>query len=391
MPGQANFSKYFPVAFYDDLHPDFGVNFQMNRCYNFTNDEAMLAEMREASPRIHDYDDFIAEFLKLYERSLAGGNKLRSAFYLRMADFFMKNHPKKDEYRKEFIKLVREHWAIGDDSIFLVPYGSGFLPTYRFTPESPKDTLVIFGGFDGYAEEALGVCIALSEAGFDVVYFDGPGQGAALEDYHIPMTHEWEKPVGAVLDYFRLDDATLVGMSLGGYLAIRAAAYEKRVKRVVADDICTDFFETVLRQFPAKSRKLASFLVKHKNMLHSGLINGVVRKLSKKSLMIEWGIAQGMRIMGARTPYEFLRKCTLLNTYDASSLVTQDVLLMGGQEDHYIPLHQFYDQAKMLTNVRSLTSRLFTRAETAQNHCQLGNIGLSVEVIVNWIEQMKQK
>jgi hypothetical protein len=60
---------------------------------------------------------------------------------------------------------------------------------------------------------------------------------------------------------------------------------------------------------------------------------------------------------------------------------------MGGQEDHYIPLHQFFDQGKMLTNVRSLTSRLFTRKEMAQNHCQLGNVGLSVKVIVNWVEQ----
>jgi hypothetical protein len=66
---------------------------------------------------------------------------------------------------------------------------------------------------------------------------------------------------------------------------------------------------------------------------------------------------------------------------------------MAGQEDHYIPLHQFFDQGVMLTNVRSLTSRLltsrlFTRKETAQNHCQLGNVGLSIEVIVNWANQM---
>jgi hypothetical protein len=61
---------------------------------------------------------------------------------------------------------------------------------------------------------------------------------------------------------------------------------------------------------------------------------------------------------------------------------------MGGQEDHYIPLHQFFDQQKSLTNVRSLTSRLFTRKETAQNHCQLGNVGLSVKTIVDWVEKM---
>jgi hypothetical protein len=78
---------------------------------------------------------------------------------------------------------------------------------------------------------------------------------------------------------------------------------------------------------------------------------------------------------------------SIFRTSGVSPLVDQDVLLIGGQEDHYIPLHQFFDQGKMLINVRSLTSRLFTLKETAQNHCQLGNVGLSVKTIVNWVEQ----
>jgi len=38
-----------------------------------------------------------------------------------------------------------------------------------------------------------------------------------------------------------------------------------------------------------------------------------------------------------------------------------------------IPLHQFFEQGKILTNVRSLTSRFFTCKKITQNHCQLGN------------------
>ncbi|MDR0829404.1 MAG: alpha/beta hydrolase, partial [Prevotellaceae bacterium] len=344
------------------------------------------------SPQIHNYSEFVAEFLKLYEKSLANGYKLRAAHYLRTAEFYMKfDAPQKQTYRKHFISLMREHFQIDGKQHYLVPYENGFMSAYRFSPENPKGTFVVFGGFDSYVEEMFKTILAMKESGFDVVFFDGAGQGATLEDYHIPMTHEWEKPVKAVLDFFNLDDVTLIGVSLGGYLAVRAAAYDKRIKRVVADDICADFFETLLRQFPAKSRKFVTFLIKHKNRLHSALFNAIVRRLYKKSLMIEWGVAQGMHVMGTKTPYEFLRKCTLFNTEKVSPLVEQDVLLMGGQEDHYIPLHQFFDQQKTLINVRSLTSRLFTRKETAQNHCQLGNVGLSVKTIVDWVEQTLDK
>jgi len=389
MTKQDQFSNLFPVAFYDDLHPDFGVNFQMNRCYNFSNDDEMLSEMRAVSPLIHNYGEFITEFLKLYEKSLHSGHTLRAAHYLRTAEFYMKfDDPQKQEYRKQFISLMREHFQIGENQHYLVPYENGMMSAYRFTPEFPQGTFVVFGGFDSYVEEMFKTILAMKESGFDVVFFDGPGQGVTLEDYHIPMTSYWEKPIKAVLDYFNLDDVTVIGVSLGGYLAIRAAAYEKRIKRVVTDDICADFFETLLRQFPPQSRKLVTFLVTHKNKIHAAIVNGLIRKLSQKSLMLEWGVAQGMHVMGTKTPYDFLYKCTTFNTRAASPLVEQDVLLMGGQEDHYIPLHQFFDQGRMLTKARSLTSRLFTRKETAQNHCQLGNVGLSVKVIVNWAEQM---
>jgi pimeloyl-ACP methyl ester carboxylesterase len=394
MLNKGRFSEMFPVAFFYDLHPDFGVNFQMNRCYSFTNDDAMLQEMREVSPLIHNYDEFVQRFFELYEKALKNGFKLRAAHYLRVAEFYMTNtNPKKQEFRKTFISLMREHFQIPDDSgtcscHFSVPYEGGYLSAYRFTPESPKGTFVVFGGFDSYAEEMFKTVLAMKEAGFDVVFFDGPGQGATLEDYHLPMTHEWEKPVKTVLDYFKLDNVTLIGVSLGGYLVMRAAAYEKRVKRVVADDICANFFEALLRQLPASRRKFVTFLVSHNNKFNEALINTILKKLSKKSLMLEWGFNQGMHVSGSKTPYEFLRKMLAYNTSAVSSLIEQDVLLMAGQEDHYIPLHQFFDQGKALTNVRSLTSRLFTRKESAQNHCQLGNVGLSIEVIVNWVEQV---
>lgn len=245
----------------------------------------------------------------------------------------------------------------------------------------------MFGGFDSYVEEMLKMALFLKETGYDVVFFDGPGQGSALEDYKIPMTHKWEKPVKAILDYFKLDDVTLLGISLGGYLTIRAAAFEKRVHRVVADDILSNFYEVVLNALPLQLRDKVNSLMPHGNEEE---VNILFEDLMKKSLMVEWAINQGIHITGSKTPYEFLSKILLYNTSKISEKLEQDVLLMAAKEDHYIPLNQFFEQSKSLTNVRSLTTRMFTRKENAQNHCQSGNLGLAFEVIANWIEQIQK-
>ena len=69
-----------------------------------------------------------------------------------------------------------------------------------------------------------------------------------------------------------------------------------------------------------------------------------------------------------------------------SDRVKQDVLILTGQEDHFIPLKMHAMQVKALTSARSVTSRVFTKQEHAQNHCQIGNIGLALDIMVDWIE-----
>ena len=61
--------------------------------------------------------------------------------------------------------------------------------------------------------------------------------------------------------------------------------------------------------------------------------------------------------------------------------------LLAGSEDHYMPLAHFHRQARALTQVRSFTGRIFTRAESAQTHCQCGNLGLALQVMLDWIDE----
>lgn len=377
--------KDFPVGLYF-LHPDQSVNFQMNRFYNWSNDPVMLNEMKHAGSLIHSYDEFTSTFIGLGEEALKKDEKLRAALYFRGAEFFIpEGGPRKQELRSRFLSLSNAYYGVTEDQHALIPYENGFLSAYRFTPKNPKGTVVFLNGFDGYIEEATRILLIFRDAGYDTIAFDGPGQGTVLEDYHLPMTYEWEKPTKAVLDYYHCDDVTVIGVSLGGSLALRAAAYETRIKRAVSYDILPDFFAVTLRQLPPDLREKFSDLI----LQGAGKeeINVSLKQMMQKSLMLEWALSQGMHVTGSDSPYEFLRSTISYRTADFSPLITQDVLLLAGQEDHYVPIDQLPEQIRTLTQVHSLTARMFTAKETAGNHCQLGNIGLAVEVMLNWLDQ----
>jgi hypothetical protein len=91
-----------------------------------------------------------------------------------------------------------------------------------------------------------------------------------------------------------------------------------------------------------------------------------------------------MHITGKATPTEATRVFLNMNAENINSeRVKQDVLLLTGAKDHFgafnmhLKLHR--KQVDALANARSVTERIFTREDQAQNHCQVGNIGLAME------------
>lgn len=378
----------FPVG-YHDLHPDVSMNFQMNRWFGWVGEPDMLEEMRAASARIVTYADWKREFLALAERASKQGHVLRAGFYWRSAEFFMRAaDPDRKSAREKFLAAVRSVYGLGKSEHHAVPYADGpikgYLPAYRFKPPGAKSTIVFFGGFDSYIEELTSAFIYLRDVGYDVIAFDGPGQGGALDEAALPMTADWHKPVSAVLDHFAVEEVALVGLSLGGCLALRAAALEPRVTRVVAYDVLTNLLDVNLRQTGTAQRALLKVLLKLKA---AGAVDWMVERVAHKSPVVRWGIEQGMRVTGTKSAFEFLQMSKQLQTSDVSPLISQDVLLLAGSEDHYVPIEQWSDQIKMLGSAHSITARLFTHREWAQNHCQVGNYGLALRTIVGWLDE----
>lgn len=377
----------FPVG-YHSLHPDASLNFQMNRWFSWVGEPDMLEEMRIAAARIATYSDWIREFLALAERASQHGHVLRAGFYWRSAEFFMRaDDPQRKGTRARFLGAARSVYGLELGERHAVPYAAGgikgFLPAYRLTPARAKCTIVFLGGFDSYIEELTPAFIHLRDAGYDVLAFEGPGQGGALHESGLPMTAEWRRPVSAVLDYFEIEHVALIGLSLGGCLVLRAAASEPRVEYVVAYDVLTNFLDINLRQTHVLLRGFLKILL---GLGAASPVNWMIERVARRSPVVQWGIQQGMHVTGTITAFEYLRTIRQFRTADISASIKQDVLLLAGSEDHYVPMEQWHHQIGMLKNARSVTARLFTRSESAQNHCQVGNYGLALRTIVNWLD-----
>ncbi len=93
-------------------------------------------------------------------------------------------------------------------------------------------------GLDSCKEETAAYEEPFLARGIAILVFDGPGQGEA--EYDFPIRGNYETAVQAVCDFVeaRSDlDAGRIGMwgvSLGGYYAPRACAFEKRLKACIA-------------------------------------------------------------------------------------------------------------------------------------------------------------
>jgi len=375
-------SEGFPKAYYR-FHADANLNFQLNRCLTWAGEEAR-ERLAEAGRKIADFGDWKRELSALAARAEAGGERRQAAYFYRAAEFFMRaGDPDKETAYERFVGLIDAEFPECAAARVLVPYEGSFLPAWRIGAPRPKGVIVMHGGFDSFIEELYPMVMRLRDRGFDLILFEGPGQGAALSRYGLPMTANWGKPVAAVLDFFGVEDTTLIGMSLGGCLALRAAAADLRIKRVIAFDALYDFRECLMSKLGGRRPIVEALMA----LGAYSLIDRLVARAATRSLLVAWGIAQGMRTTGTAKPSGYLRALGAYTTRDISASVGQDVLLLAGNADHFVPVSQFYRQAEALSSARSLTARLFTEAESAQNHCQVGNIGIAFETMLSWIEE----
>ena len=316
-----------------------------------------------------------------------------------LAAFYLPEH---DQRKRHFIEAASRNFDASHTHLAMrrhtVPYKDGSLTAIHWQadpddrarfPDAPS-TLVMMNGFDGYAEEIMAFAERFPCRPFDVVTFDGPGQGhTALAG--MPLEPRWELPTTAVLDYFGLDSAAALGVSFGGYLVMRAAAHCPRISHVIAFDMMYQLLDGLTMPLPRPLRPIAEAVVSRARP--AWLIDGLMGIAQRFSADLSWKLQQARHLTGLHRPSQVLRAFGDYTMEPFEGRITQPCLVLAGDADQYVPFERLDDVRRALRNAASLDVRAFHEAtdpDMAQ-HCQVGDIDRAFAIMGDWLSGQRPR
>jgi alpha-beta hydrolase superfamily lysophospholipase len=330
----------------------------------------------------------VAASQRVSDKQVRGNALLRAHTYYRTAEFFLAPD---DARRSEVFRKNISAFYQGLDSQGVsyersaIAYGTHHLNALYYPGPPGADSrplLVVVGGYDSTLEELyLGIAAAAHQHGYAVLTYEGPGQGSVLREQGLIMQADWEKPNAAVLDAFLSNHAkprkiVLLGESLGGYLAPRAAAFDPRIDGVVAYDIWYDGYAIATRHVPS----FVFWLHAHG---HDGLLESLARRNPDSGS--RWAVANGQWVFGVKGMFNVLDAFKAYRLAPVAAQIKQDVLLFAGTEDHFVPFEQLELTRNALVSARSVTAVSFDAASGGALHCQMGEPGLWQGALFDWM------
>jgi len=223
--------------------------------YRFTSNGTDYGDVTATLSRITRWDDWCREWGRTatgYEQlaesakdaghaETAAGAWRRAALAWHWGKFVFVDHP--DEQRAAHDRTVacyrRGAAALTPPAeLVRIPYGGTALAAYLRVPAGNAPVVIMVPGLDSTKEELQATAEYYLARGLATLAIDGPGQGES--EYELPIEPAYEKVATAAVDFLKArhdiysSRIGLFGVSLGGYYAARAAAYEPRLKAVVA-------------------------------------------------------------------------------------------------------------------------------------------------------------
>lgn len=364
------------------------------------------------------FDGFVAMGNRLQETALASSKAghlytarsqyLRSAKYYAQALYWVLGTSTPDAEAKVYSSMDASYRAgIGlmdpRPELIEVDYdGPVPLPVWFFPASNDRGrrpTIIINNGSDGQNVDLLaeGGFDAL-ERGYNVVIFEGPGQGSQLFLHNVAFRHDWEAVISPIVDELErrrdVDPSRIAlrGISFGGLLAPRAAANESRIAALIADPGSTSTwldYPEVVRNTAKGSREQVNDV--WKNAIIPGSTPEQLFSL-KKTLEIFSPEAHD-EVKAGKAPTDWYRLSREIQKYELSGVadkITAPTLVTMYEGDT-----AFTDEPRklyeMLTAARSRELIEFTAVDGAQYHCGPMAPQISNEACWDWLDDVFER
>jgi len=314
---------------------------------------------------------------RLAEQAEAAGHAATaSAASMRAANYYQtgerllqpRNEASQQAYARA-VALIKK--GIGDVPFLAieaveVPFDGNSLPGYfvksREAGAAPLPTLVFFDGLDITKEmQYFRGVPELVKRGLAVLIIDIPGTGESIRFRGMPARYDTNVAGTAAVDYLGTrrdvdkDRLAVMGVSLGGYYAPRAAAFEPRFKACVSWGAIWDYHATW------KKRVEKAFQA----------------SLSVPGEHIMW-------VLGVDNIEDVLKKLEGFRLAGVAEKVQCPYLLTHGERDAQIPM----EDARTLFSAigaKDKTFKVFTFEEGGYEHCQGDNLTIGIAYIGDWL------
>lgn len=270
--------------------------------------------------------------------------------------------------------------------IVRIPYKDAPMPGYFFTPDDsggPWATIIFNNGSDGPTAcmWQSGIAAALRR-GYAALTFDGPGQNELLWLHGVPFRYDWEKVVTPVVDYLtgrgdvRSDRIALSGISQGGYWALRALAFEKRIAAGIVDPGVMDVSTVMLSKLPKSMAGLLEEGNEEKFNKEMGMALKMMGHAARQS------IAWRMKPYGTDSYYRWAKMSIDFNARDIIDKIGCPMFIADPEDEQFWPgqSREVFDALKCpKTIVR------FTADEGANWHCEPRARALYDQRMFDWL------
>jgi dienelactone hydrolase len=337
--------------------------------------DAGSRDMMAAWQRIADQlEQQAADAEKAGHLRTAGQKYFRAAAYICQAERMQSaSDPARNAIYQHCLDLMKRSFELIDPATtrVAVPFEGHLLPAY-FTradrPDgTPAPTMIMWNGLDSTKEHMYcsGWPKEMAARGISTLMVDCPGSGEALRFLDLKARVESEDWATACVDYLETrpdvdpDRIGLVGWSLGGYYAPRAAAFEKRLKLVVAWGANHNWGEVQKKRLEREGENPVPHYWEH----------------------VLW-------VWGGNDVDSFIKAAEAVNLTGIVEKITCPFLITHGESDRQISVqyaHQSYDQA---VNSPRRDLRIFTAEEGATEHVGLDHLPHVGSFTADWIEDV---